>query len=41
MGGNVKDSQGHVPHPRYPGSWYCAIVVEEGVRKAVPEEKKE
>ncbi len=40
MDGNVKDSQGHVTHPRYPDSWYRAIVVEEGVRKAVPAEKK-
>jgi hypothetical protein len=40
MDGNVKDAQGHVTHPRYPDSWYRAIVLDEGVRKAVPEEKK-
>ena len=40
MDGNVKDAQGHVTHPRYPDSWYRAIVADEGAKKAVPEEKK-
>lgn len=40
LDGNVKDAQGQVTHPRYPDSWYRAIVADEGPRKAVPEEKK-
>jgi dipeptidase len=30
MDGNVKDSQGNVTHPKYPDSWYRAIVQDHG-----------
>ena len=30
MDGNVKDSQGNVTHPKYPDSWYRAIVKDHG-----------
>ncbi|MFZ5786430.1 MAG: dipeptidase [Acidobacteriota bacterium] len=32
LDGNVRDAQGHVTHPKYPDSWYRAIVRDAGDR---------
>jgi dipeptidase len=37
MDGNVKDAEGNVTHPRYPGEWYRRIVKDEGEAKSVVE----
>ncbi|NWF99338.1 MAG: C69 family dipeptidase [Thermoanaerobaculaceae bacterium] len=36
LDGNVRDSQGHVTHPRYPDAWYERIVKERGDSIRVP-----